>query len=391
MPHAKPPRKLVASPNFALCHAADGSPFAAGEVEPYPQFWLDQRERVLLALFGRKGGMTVERAIATLLSLREPRNPAAERRRIERAIADMTAAGVLQAPAAELSRYGKAMARDYLDHRPFPTEIVERIAHQCGVSQQSRVLDLASGPGTLALALAERTPHVSIMELSRGFVAAASEEARSRGLTLEAINENCNRLPRHDGSYDLVTVSQALHWLDDIAICKGVCRVLADGGSFIVIHAAMNVPPHHPLSWILGDHTPLGDKAPAGFADGVRALFRRLTLLFAALDAPAVERHDPSHVHAGREPVRGEGISLYRQPRPMGEGFARAFLTDAHIVSAGLDPATVRSRIAADCGDADAKDLHGSMDWAVLRFRRGAAAFDAESWTPGNPEIIAYP
>lgn len=391
MPHAITPRKLVASPNFALCHAADGSPFAAGEVEPYSQFWLDERERMLLALFGRKGGLTTERAIATLLSLRAARNPAAERRRIERAIADMMVAGVLHEPAAELSRYGKAMARDYLDHRPFPAAIVERIATRCGLAQQSRVLDLASGPGSLALALAERTPHVTIMELSRGFVATASDEARSRGLELEAINESCNRLPWHDGSYDLITVSQALHWLDDIAVCKGVCRVLAEGGSFMVVHAAMTVPHDHPLSWILGDHTPLGDKVAASFADGVRALFRRLALLFAALDAPAVERHDPSHAHAGREPVRGEGISLYRQPRPMGEGFAHAFLSEAHIVSCGLDPAQVWTRIAADCGGADAKDLHGSMDWGVLQFRRGAAGFDVETWEAGNPDVIAYP
>lgn len=391
MPYTKMPRKLAASPNFALCHGADGSPFALGEVEPYAQFWLNERERMLLALFGRKGGLMVERAITALLAMRTVGNPVAERRRIERAIAEMTAAGVLCEPAAELSRYGKEMARDYLEHRPFPTAIAASIAAQCGLGEHSRALDLASGPGSLALALAGRTPHVTIMELSRGFVAAATEEATRRGLMLEAINESCNRLAQHDGTYDLVTISQALHWLDDIAVCKGVCRVLAEDGSFVVIHAAMNLPQDHPLSWILGDTTPLGNKAPVPFAQSARALFRRLSLLFAALDAPHVERHDPQHARAGRAPIVGAGIALYHQPRPMGAGFARAFLSDFHITTAGVDPQQVWNRIEADCGAAMAEQLLGSMDWAVLHFRRGATGLDVESWEPETPQAIAYP
>ncbi|NLR70033.1 class I SAM-dependent methyltransferase [Novosphingobium sp. ERN07] len=391
MPYVKTPRKLAASPNFALCHAADGSPFALGEVEPYAQFWLNERERMLLALFGRKGGLMVERAITALLAMRPASNTAAERRRIERAIAEMIAAGVLHEPADELSRYGKEMARDYLEHRPFPTAIAASIAAQSGLGEQSRALDLASGPGSLALTLAERTPHVTIMELSRGFVATATEEAARRGLVLEAINESCNRLAQHDGTYDLVTISQALHWLDDIAVCKGVCRVLAEGGSFVVIHAAMNLPQDHPLSWILGDRTPLGDKAQVPFVQSARALFRRLSLLFAALDAPQVERHDPQHARAGRAPIVGAGIALYHQPRPMGTGFARAFLSDSHLATTGLNPQQVWKRIEAKCGVASEEALQASMDWAVLHFQRGATSFDIESWEPETPQVIAYP
>lgn len=362
-----------------------------GEIEPYPQFWLTQRERMLLALFGRKGGLGVGKAISAMLAIDATRDPVAERRRIERAIAEMTQAGLLIEPEAELSRYGAMMASDYLEHRPFPRAIVTDIAAQSCLSAQSRVLDLASGPGSLALALAERTPHVTIMELSRGFVAAATQEAQRRGLPLDAINESCNRLAQHDGQYDLITISQALHWLDDIAACKGVCRVLADNGSFFVIHAAMNLPDGHPLSWILGDHTPLGDKATAPFEEQVRALFRRLALLFAALDAPDVQRHDPGHARVGLLPVRGAGLTLYRQPRPMDEGFARAFLSDAHIAVTGLDPVQVRQRIAADCGNASYEVLQGSMDWAVLHFRRGAQGFDIDHWVPSEMREIVYP
>ncbi|MFC3594524.1 class I SAM-dependent methyltransferase [Novosphingobium piscinae] len=383
--------RLTASPNFSLCQAANGSAYVVGEVEPYPQYWLCERERLLFALFGRKGGVPVEEAMKALLALRPAADPLGEQKRIDRAIAGMVAAGVLIAPAGELSRYGKAMARDYLVHRPFPTGLVGHLRRAGGIGGQSRVLDLASGPGSLALALAEHTPHVSVMELSRGFVAAARAEAKRRGLALGAINESCNRLVQLDASFDVITVSQALHWLDDVAVCKGVCRTLAAAGSFFVIHAAMDLPESHPLAHILGNRTPLGDKLAVPFAEQVRPLFRRLALLFGALDAPDVERHDPAHARAGSTPIAGAGISLFRQERPMGEGFARAFLSDRHIAVLGQTADAVQRDIAERCSVATPDQLMGAMDWAVLHFRRGAADFDWAAWSPPEPEAIAYP
>lgn len=391
MPARNAVRKLTASPNFALCFAADGSAFVVGEVEPYPQYWLAERERLLFALFGRKGGLDVDKGVAAMLALRPGKDPAAERKRIEIAISGMVEAGVLISPSGELSRYGKAMASDYMRHRPFPLDIVDAISEEVGVGPQTRVLDLASGPGSLALELARRTPHVSIMELSRGFVSAATEEARRRGVALEAINESCNRLPQHDGSYDLVTISQALHWLDDLAVCRGVCRTLAPGGSFMVIHAALNVPDPHPLSWVLGDRTPLGDKVHAPFAEQVRPLFRRLALLFAALDAPDVERHDPSHARKNGGRIASAGITLHHQPRPIDEGFARAFLSDSHIAAFGQDPDEFWAELTSRCAGAAPDDMIGGMDWAVLHFRRGATGFDIDGWVPSTPRAVAFP
>ena len=307
------PERLRASPNFSLNQSMDGRCFAAGEVEPYPQFWLTERERLLFSLFGRRGGMKPGEAIEAMVHLSGATDGPAERRRIERAIAGMHEAGVLIDPAGELSRYGKAMARDYLDHRPFPKDVAARIVEVARIEPSSTVLDLASGPGSLALELAGVTPHVSIMELSRGFVAAARAEAKRRGVQLQAFNESANRLPQHDGTYDAITISQALHWLDDVALCKGICRTLAPGGSFVVVHGALTLPDRHPLSYILGDVTPLGDKQRVAFADEVRPLFRRLALLFEALDAPEVARHDPLHARQGAARIGGQGIELFRQ------------------------------------------------------------------------------
>jgi SAM-dependent methyltransferase len=388
---ARPPApfsalRLAASPDFTQSHSGDGRCFVAGETEPYPQYWLDDRERLLLALFGRRGGLRVGDGIRQMLALTPGRDQTRERRRLERAIAGMQAAGLLVAPGGERSRYGTEMAAAYRTHRPFPRAIMANLASQCGIGPGVRLLDLAAGPGSLALQAAALGADVTIMEYSRGFVAAAAAEAARLGLPLTCLNESCNRLPHHDGVYDVVTISQALHWLDDVAVCRGVCRLLAAGGRFVVIHAAMSLPETHPLAWILGNDSPLGAKAAAPFADEARALQHRLSLLFAGLQAPA-DRHDPLQPPAGLPAVGAAGLQLFHQPRPIDAGFARAFLSDAHIAATGLPTDQVWQRIAAECAAAPAGALTGSMQWAALHFARGAAGGPvAADW-----QTIAYP
>jgi len=385
------PHKLRASPNFALSQSVDGRAFVIGEVEPYPQYWLSERERLLFALFARRGGMKAGEAVECLLRLSDSADPLRERARIEKAVAGMQAAGVLIAPDGELSRYGRDMARDYLEHRPFPPTIAEHIAARTRLGEQGHVLDLAAGPGSLALELARKTPNVTIMELSRGFCAAAKAEAKQRGLELQAINESCNRLPQMDGEFDLITISQALHWLDDVQVCKGVCRNLAAGGSFVVIHCAMTLPPEHPLSYILGDSTPLGDKPAGPFTEEARALYGRLDLLFDALDTPEVARHDPGHARALGGRITGTGIDIFRQQRSMGEGFARAFLSDTHIAALGQKREAFWQDLSARCAAASADQLIGIQEFAVLHFRRGGERLTAADWRPGPVRSIGFP
>ncbi len=368
-------RRLVASPAFAMMHAADGACYVIQDAEPYAQFWLSERERLVFALCGRKGGLAERRVIDTLLAMKPVRDPAAERRRVEAAIADMRAVGVLTEPDGELSRYGAEMARGYLEHRPFPRALAARIVESAGIGAQSSVLDLASGPGSLALQLAEVSQHVTVMELSRGFCAAAQAEAARRGLALAAINESCNRLPQHDGQYDAITVSQALHWLDPSEVCKGVGRNLAPGGSFFVIDAAISLPDAHPLSYILGDRTPLGDKSPVPFGAQSAAKFSRLSHLFKGLGTT----------------IAGADFSLYQQSRPIGEGFARAFLSDTHIAGLGQDHQAFWQNLAERCAAAAPADQIGTIEWAVLHFREGAPDFDPASLDPTVFEAIPFP
>lgn len=387
--------RLRVSPNFALAFSLDGRPYVAKETEPYIQYWLTERYRVLHSIFARRRGATTAEAIDGYFRTTQTPRGIVERKRLTKAVEDMRDAGVLVTSRDDTSRYSARIVEAYLAHRPFPKELAEFLIRSAPVSTESRVLDLAGGPGDLALALAKASDHVSLMDLSQGFLTAANKRAQRLGLPLRTIHDSCNRLVFHDEHYDVITVSQALHWLDDVLVCRGVCRVLRAGGSFFVVHGTMEVDEEHPLASVFGHRSVLGPKAKQPFATEVQPLLRRLTLLFDALDAPDVQRIDlaqqwtsPSATSSPR--IVPVGATLFRQRRPFGLGYARAFLTNQHIEQAGLTPEDFWKDVEARSAAATPEEFVGTQNWAVLHFRRGGARLDTPTFECGKVVEIGY-
>jgi SAM-dependent methyltransferase len=363
-----PAERLRASPSFALTFTLDGRPYIAKETEPYIQYWLSERYRILLSMFSGRRGATTAEAVEGFLRLTGAARNAAERKRALKAIEDMREAGVLIGMRDDVSRYDAGIVEHYLTHRPFPPELSDFMIRNAPISESSRVLDLAGGPGDLALALARASADVSLMELSKGFLTAARQRAKRLGLNLTTLHDSANRLMFQDDAFDVITVAQALPWLDDVLVCRGICRVLRPGGSFFVIHVAFDVDETHPLSFIFGHKSALGDKVRQPFAHEVQALQRRLSLLFDALGAPGLNRVDAPNAQ-----IVPADVSFFRQRRPMGLGFARAFLTDKHIAPTGQTPEAFWKDAEARCAGATPGQIAGTFEWAVLHFRRGGA------------------
>jgi 2-polyprenyl-3-methyl-5-hydroxy-6-metoxy-1,4-benzoquinol methylase len=364
--------RLKASPNYVLALSMDGRAYVAKDSEPYTQFWLDERERCLHHLFSRRGGETVAHAMAESLRLRGLDESARERRALLAAIAQMREAGLLQDAEQDTSRYDAAIVEAYLKYRPFPPEIAADIAAEAGIGRETRVLDIAGGPGDLALQLAERSDRVTLLDLSRGFLASARARAKRAGRPLNTLHESANRLLHSDETYDVVTVAQALHWLDDVAICRSMRRMLSAQGSFFVVAAEFDTPPTHPLAYVFGRDSVLGATPRRPFAEAMRNLARRLSLMFEALDAPA-ERIDPLRAGAAGGDIRLAAARLYEQPRPLGLGFASGFLSPAHVAPLGrtLDDFMVEMAERARGASEDA--LTATFSWGLLRFARGGA------------------
>lgn len=360
-----PSQRLRASPSFSFALMPDGRPYVSRDTEPYVQYWLTDVERRLLAAFSARAGATVAQALAACAG---PADGPGVQRRLLKSVGALLDAGVLADPQADPSRYDARIVAHYLRHRPFPPEIAAAIVQRSALQPSSPLLDLAGGPGDLALQLAQHSSRVALMDWSRAFLASARRRARDAGLTLQTVHESCNRLLHDDGRYHVVTVAQALHWLDDVAVCRGVARVLRPGGHFFVVHSAFDVPDAHPLAHVLGHDSVLGAKRRIGFAREVQALHERVRLLLQALDTPDVDRVDSAPAAAA--PLAPAGLLRWRQRRVLGLGFLRALLSDRHLTDAGLAPADFWADVQRRVAAAPASDLMGTHDWALLHFAR---------------------
>lgn len=119
-------------------------------------------------------------------------------------------------------------ATDYARFRPdYPAALFEWLA---GTVRQHQVgWDCATGNGQAAVALGSHFGSVVATDGSAAQVAAAARAPRVRYAC--AIAE---RVPLRDDSIDLVTVAQALHWLDLDAFYGEVNRVVRGGGVIAV-------------------------------------------------------------------------------------------------------------------------------------------------------------
>lgn len=101
----------------------------------------------------------------------------------------------------------------------------------------SRSLDLATGPGIVALELAARGSAVTGIDISSEQIAAAERVSKDRGLadvTTFAVGR-AEETRLEAGAFDLVTAAQCWHWFDHDAAMAEIRRVLRPGGLLAII------------------------------------------------------------------------------------------------------------------------------------------------------------
>jgi len=96
----------------------------------------------------------------------------------------------------------------------------------------SRVLEVAPGPGFLAIELAKRGYSVTGIDISRSFVEIAGRNARDAGVTIDFRRGDVARMPFADNSFDFVVCVAAFkNFPDPVTALDEVHRVLRPGGS----------------------------------------------------------------------------------------------------------------------------------------------------------------
>lgn len=119
-----------------------------------------------------------------------------------------------------------AHARAYAAGRPgYPPELFDFIAREAPARRA--VLDVGTGSGQAAIALAERFDRVYATDISAEQVA---EAAKAPNIAYSVAPAEASGLP--DSSVDAVTVATALHWFDFSVFWDEVRRVSRPGGLF---------------------------------------------------------------------------------------------------------------------------------------------------------------
>jgi ubiquinone/menaquinone biosynthesis C-methylase UbiE len=127
------------------------------------------------------------------------------------------------------------------DYHRFATELVwdlgPRLVAACGIGAGQRVLDVAAGTGNVALRAAEAGAHVVASDLTPENFDAGRREARARGLEIEWVQGDAERLPFADAAFDVVTSSLgAIFAPDHQAVADEMLRVCRPGGTIGMIN-----------------------------------------------------------------------------------------------------------------------------------------------------------
>lgn len=135
------------------------------------------------------------------------------------------------------ARFGST-AQDYVvspGHRS--GKDLARVVEWAAGGPNDRALDIATGGGHTALALAPHVGHVVASDLTPKMLAAAEGFIRGEGAANVSFEiAEAERLPFDDASFEIVTCRIAPHHFADVrAFCREVARVLKPNGRFVLV------------------------------------------------------------------------------------------------------------------------------------------------------------
>ncbi len=137
-----------------------------------------------------------------------------------------------------VARWYARSTRDRRDH----ASIAASVAAQLPTG--SAVLDVAPGPGYLAVELARRGYRVTGLDISHSFVRIAAAHARQAGVAVDVRHGDVARMPFADGSFDFaVCVAAFKNFPQPVAALDEIYRVLRPGGRASIFDMRRDAPP----------------------------------------------------------------------------------------------------------------------------------------------------
>ncbi len=133
----------------------------------------------------------------------------------------------------EFTRQAEAYAANPSIANP---ERVERIVRAVNPRPEARALDVATGPGYVAMGFAARCREVVSLDLTEAPLTLARRMSEERGLTnLRIVGGDAASLPFAEAAFDVAVCCLALHHMEDPGrVVREMARVCRAGGSVAV-------------------------------------------------------------------------------------------------------------------------------------------------------------
>src|SRR5262245_55902756 len=93
---------------------------------------------------------------------------------------------------------------------PYPSAFFRSVAQKLGVSKQSSLIDLGTGPGLLALGFGPYVGRIVAVDPEPAMIEAARHAAAGAGRHVALIEGKAETLAPDIGSFDVVTIGRAL-------------------------------------------------------------------------------------------------------------------------------------------------------------------------------------
>lgn len=120
---------------------------------------------------------------------------------------------------------------------PYPPAFFRRVARELRLNGAQKLIDLGCGPGLLALGFAPFVKSVAGVDPEPAMISAARTAAAAAGAALCLVESRAEDLPAGLGSFDVVTIGRALHWLTPAPTLALLDRIVRPKGSVVVCGA----------------------------------------------------------------------------------------------------------------------------------------------------------
>jgi SAM-dependent methyltransferase len=192
----------------------------------------------------------------------------------------------------------------YLRYRiPYPEALLRDLVERAGVTGGGRLLDLACGPGRVALALVSSFREVWAIDIEPEMIEVGQNEATRRGVT--TINWMVGRaedLRAPPASFELITIGSAFHRLDQQLVAKQALEWLWPGCCLASLGSYGVMEGKQPWQRIVADivrrwtgHARPGGDGPAQPQPGSGPEHYELVLRETGFEAVASETFDEEH------------------------------------------------------------------------------------------------